>query len=51
MKFLQFNVAMVVLSLCSSIGAASMPDDNDDLHDTIKSLQKALGNLQVKFLV
>ena len=50
MKFVQLKFALVVLTLCSSIGAAPVVDDNDDLQQTIKSLQNAFGNLQVKFL-
>ena len=39
MKPLFLNVALVVLTFCSSTGAAPMVDDNNDRRDVIKSLQ------------
>ena len=39
MKVLYSSIALVLLTLYRSAGAADVPDDNDDLREMIKSLQ------------
>ena len=55
MKLLYLSIALLVLTLCRSAGAASVPDDNDDLREMIKNMQvnsrfnsKPLGSSLVK---
>ena len=55
MKLLYLSIALLVLTLCRSAGAASVPDDNNDLREMIKNMQvnfrfnsKPLGSSLVK---
>ena len=49
MKLPYLSVVLVVLTLYRSAGAAPVLDDNDDLRETIKSMQKTIESLQVSF--
>ena len=49
MKLLHLEIALVVLMFCSLTGATQVVNDNEDLRETIKSLQKTVESLQVNF--
>ena len=49
MKLFYLNIALAVLIFCSLTRATQVVNDNEDLRETIKSLQKTVENLQVTF--
>ena len=51
MKLLHLNIALVILSFSYSTADAQGVNHNDDLRETIKSLQKAMESLQVNLSV